>query len=78
MKNGWHDNEEIKNENIPPEAIAIWGHWVRKKGKEITSYYCTAKNKYSKVGNKKGDKPIHISKEEYLEDIRIAVGGFRL
>ncbi|GAG67942.1 unnamed protein product, partial [marine sediment metagenome] len=56
--------------------IAIWGHWVRKYGKEITSYYCIAKDKYFKVGNKKGDKPISISKQEYLDDFQIAVGAF--
>ncbi|GAH20889.1 unnamed protein product [marine sediment metagenome] len=67
MKNGFYKEEEIKNENIPPEYIYISGHTVRKNGKEITSYYETKKAHF-KVGNKKGDKPMKISLDDYLYD----------
>lgn len=78
MKDGWYEGEKIKNENIPPEYIYIFGHRVRKNGKEITSYYQTAKDKYFKVGSKKGDKPIKITYDEFLEDMRVTVGTLEL
>lgn len=67
MKNGWYEGEKIKNENIPEDYIHINGHVVKKKGKEITSYYETEKG-YFKVGNKKGDKPVEILFDDYLYD----------
>ena len=78
MKNGWYEEEEIKNENIPSEYIYIFGHHVRKNGKEITSYYQTAIDKYFKIGSKKGDKPIKITYNEFLEDMGVAVGALEL
>ena len=74
MKNGWYKGEDIKNENIPEDYLYVEGHIVRKNGKEITSYYESEAGEYFKVGNKKGDKPVKISFDDFLYEQYKALG----